>query len=79
MNVSYSGSITTDAHSLKGPRKSSIVYPEHPSPGLDVDLAKAIKVFFRDMRNVQHQLKEMRDTGKFDRISPSLITVNKIK
>ncbi|XP_041350719.1 kinesin-like protein KIF28P [Gigantopelta aegis] len=54
---------TTDAPILKGHRRSSIVPVDHtPPPGLDVDLAKAIKIFFRDMRNVQNQLKEMRAT-----------------
>ena len=64
----------TDPQMTKGHHKSSLVPADNsPSPGLDVELAKAIKVFFRDMRNVQHQLKEMRDTGKIPFMIHSMI------
>ncbi|OWF38390.1 Kinesin-like protein KLP6 [Mizuhopecten yessoensis] len=51
------------------PRRGSIVDTEKKRPvtegptkavGLDVDLAKALKVFFKDVRGVQLQVKEMR-------------------
>ncbi|XP_069117737.1 kinesin-like protein KIF28P isoform X2 [Argopecten irradians] len=53
----------------KQPRRSSIVEVDKKRPqtevpnkavGLDVDLAKALKVFFKDVRGVQQQVKEMR-------------------
>ncbi|XP_033735609.1 kinesin-like protein KIF28P isoform X3 [Pecten maximus] len=51
------------------PRRGSIVEAEKKRPvtegpnravGLDVDLAKALKIFFKDVRDVQNQVKEMR-------------------
>ncbi|XP_060068434.1 kinesin-like protein KIF28P [Ylistrum balloti] len=51
------------------PRRGSIVEMDKKRPvtevanksiGLDVDLAKALKVFFKDVRGVQQQVKDMR-------------------
>jgi len=33
-------------------------------PGLDVDLAKSLKIFFRDIKLVQHSIQQMKQTGK---------------
>jgi len=37
--------------------------PQHITGGLDVDLAKALKVFFKDVRGVQQQLRYIKQTG----------------
>lgn len=33
-------------------------------PGLDVDLAKSLKIFFRDIKLVQHSIQQMKQSGK---------------
>lgn len=36
--------------------------------GLDVEFAKALRDFFRDARDVQNGIKEMRDYGRKDMV-----------